>query len=81
MYEHQVIILEANFVDPNDELVHTQNVENMWMRAKSKLKRQFGTSRALFESYMHEFVWRNKHKGSNVFNEFLICVHQQYPFN
>jgi len=28
-------------------------VENMWIRAKQKLKRQFGNSRDLFPSYLH----------------------------
>jgi transposase-like protein len=79
IYEHQVIIHEANFVDPNDREVHTQKVENMWMRAKHKLRRQFGTSRALFPSYLHEFVWRNQFREKNVFAEFLICIGQQYP--
>jgi hypothetical protein len=36
----------ANFVNPD---IHTQNIENMWMRVKRKLRRQFGTSRALFQ--------------------------------
>jgi len=31
--------------------IHTQNIENMWMRLKRKLRRQFGTSRALFQTY------------------------------
>ena len=34
IYTHSTIIHERNFVDPNDATVHTQNVENLWMRAK-----------------------------------------------
>jgi len=48
IYTHDVIVHQQNFVDPGDEDVHTQNVENMWMRAKRKLRRQFGTSRECF---------------------------------
>ena len=34
----------ANFVNSD---IHTQNIEDMWMRVKRKLRLQFGTSRAL----------------------------------
>ncbi|KAL8585556.1 hypothetical protein ACOMHN_046216 [Nucella lapillus] len=56
LYTHDVIVHEHHFVDPNNPLIHTQNIENTLMRAKRKLKRQFGTSEALFQSYMYEFV-------------------------
>ena len=45
IYTHAVVVHQAHFVDPNDTEIHTQNIENMWMRAKRKIKRQFGTSR------------------------------------
>jgi transposase-like protein len=79
LYEHQVIIHDENFVDPNDRNVHTQNVENMWMRVKRKLRKQFGTSAALFTSYLHEFIWRNRFRQSNIFGAFLRCLRGQYP--
>ena len=47
IYEHSDVVHQRNFVDPADAEVHTQNIENTWMRAKRKLKRQFGTSRAI----------------------------------
>jgi len=50
MYMHSVIVHQRHFVDPADADVHTEHVENMWMRAKRKLQRQFGTSHALFPS-------------------------------
>ena len=49
------------------------------MRAKRKLRRQFGTSRDLFPSYIHEFVFRNLVKNSDVFSEFLVAVNESYP--
>ena len=56
IYTHDIVIHERNFVDPTDGEVHTQNVENMWMRAKRKIRRQFGTSTTLFPYYIHEFA-------------------------
>ena len=53
---HSVIVHQRHFVDPDDPDVHTENIENMWMRAKRKLRRQFGTFRDLFPSYIHELV-------------------------
>ncbi|KAK9752982.1 ISXO2-like transposase domain [Popillia japonica] len=72
MYEHQVVIHEENFVDPEDTDIHTQNVENMWLKAKGKLRRQFGTSENLFPSYLHQFIWRNKCRNMNTFCAFLV---------
>jgi len=78
VYTHQVIIHQQHFVDPADSDIHTQNVENMWMRAKRKIKRQFGTSRDLFPSYLHEFVFRNACRDRDIFSHFLVCVAESY---
>jgi len=42
IYTHQVLVQHQNFVDPNDDKIHTQNVENLWMQAKRKFRRQYG---------------------------------------
>jgi len=67
-----------HFVDPLDEDIHMQNIENTWMRAKRKLKRQFGTSRELFPSYLHEFVFRNACDSETMFMEFLAALAVNY---
>ena len=74
IYQHDVIIHEQNFVHPNDDEIHTQNIENMWMRAKRKFKRQFGTSRELYPSFLAEFMWRNRFQNTNHFVEMLNCI-------
>ena len=38
-------ILPGSFVDPNDDAIHTQNVENLWMRVKRKLVDSLGHPR------------------------------------
>ena len=52
VYLHDVVIHEQSFVDPLYTEIHTQNVENMWMRANRKLRRQIGTPRPLFIIYL-----------------------------
>ena len=79
IYTHSVIVHERNFVDPIEPGVHTQLIENMWMRAKQKLRRQHGTSVELFASYMAEFTWRCR-VGVNKFAELILAIRQQYPF-
>ena len=78
-YMHSVVIREHNFVDLDDPDVHTQTVENMWMRAKRKLRREYGTSRELFPSYLHEFIYRNKFRNDDMFCRFLATVAANYP--
>jgi len=75
---HSVVNHSLHFVDPQDENIHTQNIENVWMRAKCKLKRQFGTSRKLFPSYLHEFVSRNACDSETMFTEFLAALAVNY---
>jgi hypothetical protein len=38
------------------------------MCVKRKLRRQFGTSRGLFQTYLSEFRWRNFHRNDHKFN-------------
>jgi transposase-like protein len=78
IYDHSVVVHQQNFVDPANPEVHTQNVENMWMRAKRKIRRQFGTSRALFPSYLSEFVYRNQFQNQQLFGCFLVSVGENY---
>ena len=75
-----VVVHQENFVDPLHPEIHTKNVENLWMRAKRKLRRQFGTTRQLFDTYLREFVWQVRHKGhQHRLAALLVCIRQQYP--
>ena len=80
VYIHDVVIHEQNFVDPLHPEIHTQNVENMWMRAKRKLRRQFGTARPLFITYLEEFLWMQQHRNrQRRLSSLLVCIRDQYP--
>lgn len=78
IYQHQSVVHKYNFVDPHDANVYTQNIESLWTRAKRKLRRQHGTTPALFPSYLHEFLWREKVKGADIFSAFIIALTEQY---
>ena len=56
IYSREIIINQQHFVDPLNNEVHTQKVEKMRMQFKRKLRQQFGTSEALFQSHLHDFV-------------------------
>src|SRR6218665_2250413 len=55
-------------------MVHTQNIENTWMRAKRTLKRQFGTSGAPFHTCLDEFMWRCSFESKNYFGQLVLIL-------
>lgn len=77
VYAHDIIVHERHFVDPDNPNIHTQTIESTWMRAKRKLRRQHGTSRELFPSYLCEFLWRNRVHEKH-FGNILIAIHSMY---
>ena len=77
-YTYETVIRDANFINPDNPDIHTQNIENMWMRVKRKLRRPFETSRALFQTYLSEFRWRNFHRNVDKFNALLCCITDLY---
>lgn len=78
-YIHVTVNHSYNFVNPLDREIHTNHVENMWMRAKKKLKRQNGTSPPLFDGYLFEFMWRVRFPLRNrMFNNMIMCIRSTY---
>ena len=78
IYSHSVINHSENFVHPLDPNIHTQNIENAWMRVKRKLKRQSGTSRDKFPSYIPEFLFRNFFTSRQIFGHILVAIKEHY---
>ena len=78
IYSHSVINHSENFVHPLDPNIHTQNIENAWMRVKRKLKRQSGTSRDKFPSYIPEFLFRNFFRSRQIFGHILVAIKEHY---
>lgn len=75
-YTHHRVNHSANFVCPTT-LVHTNHIENMWMRAKKKLRRMHGTQEAFFESYLEEWLWQQRHPTLR-FQEIIRSITEEY---
>ncbi|ETW92248.1 MAG: hypothetical protein ETSY1_44485 [Candidatus Entotheonella factor] len=58
--QHAVVNHSLHFVDPTTG-VHTQNVESYWNRVKTKFKRMKGVQKDMLDSYLDEFMWRERH--------------------
>ncbi|XP_071482493.1 uncharacterized protein [Diadema antillarum] len=78
VYLHDVVIHEHRFVDPVHRDVHTNGIEGLWMHAKRKLRRPFGTYRELFPGYLDEFMFR-WNSNADMFAHLLIAIREQYP--
>ena len=77
-YTHLTVNHTYNFVDPISR-THTQNVENMWSRAKRRNKRHNGTHRQMLESYLCEFMWRQNLNGRIKFDVVLDDIVAYWP--
>ena len=75
IYTHEITINQDIFVDSDNPPVHTQDVENMWSRAKRMFK---CTSKDLYDNYLVEFMWRSKFP-ENQFSNILCQTTDQYP--
>ncbi|CAF3713841.1 unnamed protein product [Rotaria socialis] len=76
-YGHQTVNHSVNFVNPTT-LVHTQNIENMWMVAKIKKKNQMRQHRTLLGSHLLKFMWRRRF-GNRPFENLIRLIQEQYP--
>ncbi|CAF5092475.1 unnamed protein product, partial [Rotaria sp. Silwood1] len=76
-YVHETVNHSLNFVDPTT-LVHTQNVENMWMVAKMRKKNQMGQHRSLLPAHLAEFMWRRRF-SERPFENIIRMVQEVYP--
>ena len=66
-FNHFTLNHSINFVDPVTG-AHTQNVENSWRLAKLRNKRQHGTDRQMLDSYLCEWMWRQKNRNNMLFD-------------
>ena len=79
-YDHLTVNHRYNFVDPTTQ-AHTQTIERTWRSAKKRNKKQSGTARQMIDTYLAEFLWRErtKHRNLNPFNEILRAIIEFEP--
>ena len=80
-YTHDRVIHEYNFLNPQNPLIHTQSIENMWSQfKKTHLKRPNGIniSSDLFSNYMVDYVWRHNFR-QNTFYHLWHQISEMYP--
>ena len=77
---HLTVNHSLNFVDPNSG-AHTQRIERSWKTAKERNKRHNGTHRSMLDSYMCEYMWRNRTKvrSQNAFDTILQDIVVFWP--
>ena len=79
-YEHLVVNHCYNFIDPQNNEAHTQNVESMWSRVKAKYRRMKGTSQEHFDTYLCEYFFRLHFPYPVTFGNLLHYVSEMYAF-
>ena len=76
-YQHLTVNHSVNFVDPVTHAT-TNHVESMWSKAKRRNKSECGTRRTLLNTYLVEFMWRQKF-GEEPFQNLLEHIREIYP--
>ena len=78
-YTHLTVNHSQNFVDPITG-ANTQTIESHWSHAKQRNKRQRGTHRHMVESYLCEWMWRQRNKNAaSLFDKILADIAQHWP--
>ena len=76
-HTHSTMTHAENFVDPQDENIHTQGIESRWSDTKASIRRKYGTTEHLFETYLVEYMWRTRIHYSPS-SSILVSIAEQY---
>lgn len=79
-YDHRTVNHRYNFVNPDDG-THTQTIESHWRNAKLRNKKQFGTHRGMLDSYLCEFMYRQRYRNRDIFDQVLSDITAFMPPN
>lgn len=66
-YDHGWVNHTFNFVDPNTG-IHTQHIEGYWSKHKQRIKAMKGVRREFLDSYLAEFMWRDRFQANSFHN-------------
>jgi transposase-like protein len=75
-FNHSVVNHSENFVSPNDPMVHTQNIENLWRCLRRFLNSRSSYSRDHLTTYLWEFTFRKCFP--NTFETMISAIEAQY---
>ena len=76
-YTHLTVNHSIHFVHPASG-ERTQNIENTWQRVKHKQKKPGDSPRPLINTYLQEFMWRQKF-GDKPFTNLVLQIASVYP--
>ena len=77
-FQHLTVTHSLQFVDPQTG-AHTQDVERLWKSAKERNKRHNGTHRNMLDSYLCEWMWRQRYKNIDLFDHILTNIATYWP--
>lgn len=67
-YQHKIVNHSINFINPEDQNIHTQNVENLWKYVKKYFKKYYGNQKKNFKYFLFEYIFiKGKKKILKVF--------------
>ena len=75
-YQHCTVNHSRNFVDPITG-VHTNEIENMWKNVKHKFKSMAGVHSHMVQSYIDEFLWRQRF-GNDAFDNIMSHIAEKF---
>lgn len=77
-FDYETVNHSKTFKDPITG-AHTNNIEGLWSLAKRRNKKECGTSRELIDSYLCEFMWRQRNHGKDLFEQMLTDIATFFP--
>ena len=77
-FQHLTVNHSLQFVDPQTG-ARTQNVERSWKSAKEENKRHNERHRNMLDSYLCEWMWRQRYKNIDLFDHILTNIATYWP--
>jgi transposase-like protein len=79
-YTHETVNHSLHFINPNTG-ANTQRIERSWKSAKERNKRHNGTHRQMIDSYLCEYMWRNRVKmtSADPFDSIMLDIVTFWP--
>ena len=76
-YSHSVVIHEQNFVSPDNNEVHTQQIESTWSSLKRFIRSRGGNKGPHYIEYIYEYLFRRQF--DDVLSALLDVIKTEYP--